>query len=76
MDSLELAFRLYEGVSKIFRTAAAIYTAVVVMRSTGRWVDIGSFHTHSLVGFMIFKASVRNILDTFSYIFTKCKCYE
>jgi hypothetical protein len=27
----------YEGVSKIFRTGAAINTAVVVARSTGRW---------------------------------------
>jgi hypothetical protein len=27
----------YEGVSKIFRTGAAIYTAVVVARNTGRW---------------------------------------
>jgi hypothetical protein len=27
----------YEGVSKIFRTGASIYTAVVVARSTGRW---------------------------------------
>jgi hypothetical protein len=27
----------YEGVSKIFRTDATIYTAVVVPRSTGRW---------------------------------------
>jgi hypothetical protein len=27
----------YEGVSKIFRTGDAIYTAVVVARSTGRW---------------------------------------
>jgi Sec-independent protein secretion pathway component TatC len=28
---------LYEGVSKIFRTGAAIYTAVVAARSIGRW---------------------------------------
>jgi hypothetical protein len=27
---------IYEGVSKIFRTGAAIYTAVVLARSTGR----------------------------------------
>jgi hypothetical protein len=27
----------YDGVSKIFRTGTAIYTAVVVARSTGRW---------------------------------------
>jgi hypothetical protein len=26
-----------EGISKILRTGAAIYTAVVVARSTGRW---------------------------------------
>ena len=29
--------RVYEVVSKIFWTGAAIYTAVVVARSTGRW---------------------------------------
>jgi hypothetical protein len=29
----------YERISKIFRTGAAIYTAVVVVRSTGRWQD-------------------------------------
>jgi len=28
---------LYEVVSKIFRTGATIYTAVVVAQSTGRW---------------------------------------
>jgi hypothetical protein len=28
--------KLYEGASKIFRTGAVIYTAVVVARSTGR----------------------------------------
>jgi hypothetical protein len=28
---------VYEGTSKIFRTGAAIYTAVVVARSTGKW---------------------------------------
>jgi hypothetical protein len=27
----------YECVSKIFRTGAAIYTAIMVARSTGRW---------------------------------------
>jgi len=27
----------YKVVSKIFETGAAIYTAVVVVRSTGRW---------------------------------------
>ena len=28
---------IYKVVSKIFETGAAIYTAVVVARSTGRW---------------------------------------
>jgi hypothetical protein len=28
-----------------------------------RWVDVGSFHTRLEVRFMIFTASVRNILD-------------
>jgi hypothetical protein len=28
---------LYDGTSKIFRTGAAIYTALLVARSTGRW---------------------------------------
>jgi hypothetical protein len=32
------------------------------------WVDVGSFHTCVLVRFMIFSASVRNILDTSSYV--------
>jgi hypothetical protein len=27
------------------------------------WVDVGSFHTRLAVSFMIFTASVRNILD-------------
>jgi hypothetical protein len=31
--------KLYEGVSKMFWTVAAIYTAVVVARSTGRWYN-------------------------------------
>jgi hypothetical protein len=31
------------------------------------WVDVGSFHTRLVVSFMIFTASVRNILDTPSY---------
>jgi hypothetical protein len=72
----------YEVVPKIFRTGTAIYTAVVVARSTvdGRttmssesvcqvarsWVDVGSFHTRLVVRFMMFTASVRNILDTAS----------
>jgi hypothetical protein len=33
------------------------------------WVDVGSFHTRLVVRFMIFTASVRNILDTPSYLF-------
>jgi hypothetical protein len=53
---------VYEVVSKIFRTGAARYTAVVVARSTGSdrttmsgesvcqvvrsWVDVGSYHMH------------------------------
>jgi uncharacterized RDD family membrane protein YckC len=28
------------------------------------WVDVGSFHTRLVVRFMVFTASVRNILDT------------
>jgi hypothetical protein len=32
------------------------------------WVDVGSFHTHLAVRFMIFTASVRNVLDTPSQI--------
>jgi hypothetical protein len=34
------------------------------------WVDVGSFHTRLVVRFMIFKASVRNILNIPSYIYT------
>jgi hypothetical protein len=63
--------------SKIFRTGAAIYTAVVVARSTGRtttssksvcqvariWVDVGSFQNPLFIIFMIFIASVLFILD-------------
>jgi hypothetical protein len=33
------SYRVYECVTKIFRTGAAIYTAAVVARSTGRWYD-------------------------------------
>jgi hypothetical protein len=33
-----------------------------------RWVDVGSFYTRLVVMFMIFTRSVRNILDTPSYI--------
>jgi hypothetical protein len=31
------------------------------------WVDVGSFHKRLVVRFMIFTASVRNILDKSSY---------
>jgi hypothetical protein len=68
----------YEGVSKIFRTGAAIYTAPVggtttmssesVCQVACSWVEGGSFHTRLVVRFMIFTASVRNILDTPSYL--------
>jgi hypothetical protein len=69
--------------SKIFRTGAAIYTAVVVARErvdsrttmssesvchvARSWVDVGSFHTRLVMRFMNFTASFRNILDTLSY---------
>jgi hypothetical protein len=33
-----------------------------------RWVEVCSFHTRLVEMFMIFTASVRNILDTPSYI--------
>jgi hypothetical protein len=32
------------------------------------WVDVGSFHTRLVMRFMIFTASVRNILDKPSYM--------
>jgi hypothetical protein len=32
------------------------------------WVDVGSSHTRFVVRFMVFKASVRNILDYASYL--------
>jgi hypothetical protein len=65
---------VYEDISKIFRTGAAIYAAVVVdCRTTmssksvyhvaRSWVDVHSFHTHLFIIFMIFTAPVRNILD-------------
>jgi hypothetical protein len=31
------------------------------------WLDVGIFHTRVVVRFMIFTASVRNILDTPTY---------
>jgi hypothetical protein len=34
-----------------------------VCRVARSWVDVGSFHTRLVVRFMIFTASVRNILD-------------
>jgi hypothetical protein len=33
------------------------------------WMEVGSFHTRLVVRFVIFTASVRNILDTASYYF-------
>jgi hypothetical protein len=35
------------------------------------WVDVGSFHTRLLVRFMIFTASVRNILGTLVYAYSE-----
>jgi hypothetical protein len=32
------------------------------------WVDVGSFHKRVFIIFMIFTASVRNILDIRSYL--------
>jgi hypothetical protein len=32
------------------------------------WADVGNFHTCLVVRFMNFRASVRNILDTSSYL--------
>jgi hypothetical protein len=32
------------------------------------WVEVGSFHTRLVVRFVNFKASVRNIFDTPSYV--------
>jgi hypothetical protein len=75
--------KLYEGTSKIFRTGAAIYTAVVerealvdgrttmstesVCQVARSWVDVGSFHTR-LFGVVYFAiASVREFLDTPSH---------
>jgi hypothetical protein len=67
-----LDMRLYEEISKIFRTGAAIHTAVATMSSeslyqvANSWVDVGSFHTRLFI-FMICIPSVRNILDISSY---------
>jgi hypothetical protein len=72
---------LYEGTSKIFWTGAAIYTAVVVARSTGTWttvsseslsqvahslVEVGSFHT--LLFEVVYFAIVREFMDTPSHM--------
>jgi hypothetical protein len=40
------------------------------------WVDVGSFHTRLVVRFMTFTASVRNILDTPSYISACSHCVQ
>jgi hypothetical protein len=32
------------------------------------WVDVGSFNTRIFIIYIIFTASVRNILDTLSYM--------
>jgi hypothetical protein len=39
-----------------------------VFQVASSWVDVGSFQTRLVVRFMTFTASVRNILDTPSYI--------
>jgi hypothetical protein len=39
-----------------------------VCRVACSWVDVGSFQTRLAVRFMILTASVRNILDTSSYV--------
>jgi hypothetical protein len=38
------------------------------------WVDVGSFHTRLVVRFVILTASVRNILDTPSYVINRLRC--
>jgi hypothetical protein len=38
------------------------------------WVDVGSFDTRLVVRFMIFIASVRNILDTPTYVDNVSEC--
>jgi hypothetical protein len=37
-----------------------------VCKVARRWVDVGGFHTRVVVKFMIFAASVWNILDIFT----------
>jgi hypothetical protein len=39
-----------------------------VCQAARSWVDVGSFHMRFVVRFMIFTASVRDILDTPSYV--------
>jgi hypothetical protein len=39
-----------------------------VCQVASSWVDVGSFHARLVVRFMICTASVRNILDTTSYV--------
>jgi hypothetical protein len=40
------------------------------------WVDVGSFHTRLVVRFVIFTASVRNILDKSSYSRKTYHCHH
>jgi hypothetical protein len=47
------------------RTTMSCESVCQVARS---WVDLGSFHTHLVVRFVISTASVQNILDTPSYL--------
>jgi hypothetical protein len=42
-----------------------------VCQVTRSWVDVGSFHKRLMLRFMIFTASVRNILDSHSYFHVK-----
>jgi hypothetical protein len=44
-----------------------MYSESVCQAARG-WVDVGSFHKGLVVRFMKFTASVRNILDTSSYV--------
>jgi hypothetical protein len=39
-----------------------------VCRVARSWVDVGIFHTRLVVRFMVFTASVRNILVVLSYV--------
>jgi hypothetical protein len=89
LEDLCLWYQDLLPLSKIFRTGAAIYTAVVVAQITCRcrttmssesvcqvtriWVDVGSFHTRFVVRFMIFTALARNILDWPMYTVTRLR---